>query len=337
MGCLFAQAAAAAPTSADRKRARQLFEQSKPLQDAGKCPDAVRLLREAFALHESADIAANLGFCEASMGKYAAAAEHLGFAERELMPSATDAQRKKIARAFGAVKKHVAELALDLDPVDAKVTVDGQPARVRGGVLFAAPGKHAIEVSARGRITKALEVDVAKGQRLAETIVLEKDATAVGAGLGGSGAGGATGGSGATAGHAGDGGGAGQNGATEERSTVPVYVAGGVALAGVVAFAVFSAKASERVSERDDMVDALGGSRPCGAGTPHKSECARISDLDSDARKARTVGFVGLGVGVAAAVAGAAYWFWPREKSGAVLVNPTIGANGASFVVAGSF
>ena len=52
------------------------------------------------------------------------------------------------------MKKQVAELALDLDPVDASVSVDGNPVKVRGAVLFMKPGKHSVTVSAPGRIAK---------------------------------------------------------------------------------------------------------------------------------------------------------------------------------------
>ena len=344
--CLLTNAAAAAPTVADRARARELFEKSKPLQDAKKCHEAVRLLEEAFALHESPDIAANLGTCEAQLGKYTAAAEHLGFAVRELMPSATDAQRKHITQAFESVKKQVAELALDLDPVDAKVTVDGNEARVRGAVLFLKPGKHSVTVSAPGRIAKTIEVDIAKGQRASETVLLDKEPVAAAvpggggggsAGVGGGGGGSAGGSGGASSSDAGAQGGADGDGDRGGRSMVPVYVLGGVGVVSIVVGGVFLSAASSSRSDRDRVLDSLPGAERCGAGTPFVAECAEAQDFDDKARRSTAFGFTGIGVGAGALVAAAAYYLWPAERGGATAIVPLINPELAGLRVHSTF
>ena len=321
------------PTTAERERARQLFEQSKPLQDAGNCVQAVRLLTEAFALHESPDIAANLGSCEASLGKYADAAEHLRFANERMMPSAEPAQREKLQTAFDIVKKQVAELVLELSPSDSAVSLNGKATLVRDGVVFLKPGKHTITVSAPDHLAKTLEVEVQKGQRRVETIALDKDpATAAPAGAAGaSGVGG-----GAANGEAGTPSG------LSTRNTVAI-VGGALTAVAVGAGVFFAVRASSAQGDVDTFkataVRQLGGNCPRGSSAPVCLDLADAADQRNTANQNATIAFVAGGVLGAATIT--TYLLWPTgdKKTGRAptRVVPVVSASGVALGLQGSF
>ncbi len=338
-----ASASPSNPTNAERERARQLFEKSKPLQDARKCVKAAKLLKEAFALHESPDIAANLGGCEASMGKYAAAAEHLQFAHTKMMPSAKPEKREKIKTALELVKKQVAELALDLDPVDASVSVNGMATRVRDGLVFVPPGKHVLRVGAPGRIAKTIVLEVEKQQRLAKTIVLDREAGGVGPVAG-------AGGSGAVTGQAGDdrpgqgGGGGGQIKSDGMTARTGVAIVGGaltiVTVGAGVFFAVRASSAQDDVDTLKSRATAqLGGNCPSGSGAPVCVDLADSADQRNTANKNATIAFVAGSVLGAATVA--TYLLWPTSEKqtgrAATRVVPVVSGSRLGLGLQGSF
>ncbi|HMR78246.1 MAG TPA: hypothetical protein PKD61_24225 [Polyangiaceae bacterium] len=330
-------ASPSSPTTAERERARQLFEQSKPLQDAGNCVQAVRLLTEAFALHESPDIAANLGSCEASLGKYADAAEHLRFANERMMPSAEPAQREKLQTAFDIVKKQVAELVLELSPSDSAVSLNGKATLVRDGVVFLKPGKHTITVSAPDHLAKTLEVEVQKGQRRVETIALDKDpATAAAAGAAGSpGVGGGVANGGAN-------GEAGTPSGLSTRNTVAI-VGGALTAVAVGAGVFFAVRASSAQDDVDTFkataVRQLGGNCPRGSSAPVCLDLADAADQRNTANQNATIAFVAGGVLGAATIT--TYLLWPTsdKKNGRAptRVVPVVSASGVALGLQGSF
>src|SRR5215217_2034126 len=88
---------ARAQTSAtETAKVTQLFKSGKAAFGKGDMAEAERLFAEAFALRKSSDIAANLGQAELEQQKYRAAAEHFQWALVNLLPSASDAQRKAV-------------------------------------------------------------------------------------------------------------------------------------------------------------------------------------------------------------------------------------------------
>ncbi|MEZ4219642.1 MAG: hypothetical protein R3B13_01855 [Polyangiaceae bacterium] len=322
----------AAPSPQDR--ARELFEKSKPLQDAGKCPEAVVLLREALALHESPDIAANLGMCEASMGKFVDAAEHLEFAVADMMPSAPQATRDRIRKARDIVRKEVGELILGLDPADAGVTVDGASRRVRNARLFLSPGEHALEFTAKGFASQQKVVSTAKGQSQSLDVALER----VPSGIGSAGSGGNA--SAQIPEEPADRG-TGRTPATSERSLVPVYVASGVGLVGLGIGVGFFLAGQSKESQADDARTELVKAGGCTNGL-NANECESLHDAYSTADSRynlSTVGFVAAGVGIAAAV-GYLLLVPSEQHSSAIRVRPSVALDprgSGSFQLSGHF
>ncbi|MCA9626500.1 MAG: PEGA domain-containing protein [Myxococcales bacterium] len=305
------------PTKAERDRAHQLFEKSKPLQDAGDCKQAVSLLKQAWSLHRSPDIAANLGACEGKLGEYPDAATHLAFADAHLMASATKAQREKVAAALALMKKQVGEVGVSVHPDGAQISVDGKVVGTAplAAPLFLSPGDHQLAATADGYGEVGRIVTAKKGERTeVEVKLLWQGKSPGGTGGATAGAGGAASGTdGATNGSSGNSG-AGGSTQARERSMVPVYVAGGVAVVGLGAALGFELA---RSSNRDDAQTALNdlGPQGCAAGTPFTAECAGIHDSNVAAHRDADLRNVSLGVAGAALVFGAAYLLWPHAQN----------------------
>ena len=82
--------------ASETARVTELFKSGKAAFAKGNMSEAERLFAEALALRKSSDIAANLAQSELEQQKYKRAAEHFSWALANLLPSATDAQRKAI-------------------------------------------------------------------------------------------------------------------------------------------------------------------------------------------------------------------------------------------------
>src|SRR5258706_518084 len=187
LGCLLAGSIAlwpalskadpAHPTPEQSERAHQLFQQSKPLQDAKKFPDAERLLLEAWELHHSPDIAANLGLAEAAMGKSRNAAEHLSFAIRNIMAGATPPQRNKIKKALELVKQEIATVRVIVEPSGAALSIDGSAIGKApfDDDLFVEPGDRRFEATASGYTARGESLAAKKGEVQSIILKLEKE------------------------------------------------------------------------------------------------------------------------------------------------------------------
>ena len=299
------------PTKAERDRAHELFMQSKKLD----CAKASPLLEEAWALHHSADIAANLGMCEAEASKYPEAATHLAFADAHIMASATKDQREKVSNALALVKKQVGEVMLSVQPDGAAISVDGNPVGISPlpAPLFLPPGDHQVRATADGYGDVGRIVTAKKGERTEVAIELLL-LSASGTGGTTAGTGGAPSGAGGTPSGGGDAGAGGDTAPTTERSMVPVYVAGGVAVVGVASAIGFELARSSNADDASKLADVL-GPNGCGAGTPHATECAQLHDSNVAANRDSNLRNVSVGIAGAGIVFGIAYLVWPRTSS----------------------
>jgi len=325
------------PDAVDQQRAHQLFEQAKPLQDSGKCDEAEKLLLEAWSLQHSPDVAANLGMCQATLGKYVEAARSLRFARRHATVGTSDKQRNGLRRALEAVEKHVASVTVSVTPPQAKVTVDGNAVDQTDlpGPLFLTPGEHSLRATAKGFDPEARSVVLKEGKP--QTVTLELRAVPAAS-------------SSTPVPHSGfraapaapptD---EGTDRRSSSRPLWPALVGGGLALAGLGAGIGFSLAASSASSDHDAKLAALAGPNPCGAGTPNASACAGINRLDSRAARDRNFVAAGFIVGGVSLVATAAYLLWPRQggsngaSSSSLHLAGTLRADFATIDVSGSF
>lgn len=294
--------------------------------------EAEQAFKEAWALKQSYDIAGNLGDVELFLGKHREAAEHLEYSLRN-WPAGQEAAKKRTAERFAEAKKSVGTLSLKVSE-GAEITVNGKSVGKSPlpGPVFVDAGAATIEAKIGDKSAKkTIAMDVGESREL--EIVIAGEAAPVGGGDpngGTSGAGGA-----AQGGGNGDGGTAtpGGNGKPGPNTTWLV-VGGGVVVLGLAAGVGFTMASSSKASDRDDERSKLPGPSPCGAGTPYKSQCSDIGELDDDAKRLGAYGIAGFAVAGAAAIATATYWLWPREKKTAssVRLAPllSVGAGGLS-------
>ena len=293
-------------TAAETARVTQLFKNGKAAFAKGDMPEAERLFGEAFALRKSADIAANLGQSELEQQKYRKAAEHFQWALVNLLPSATDAQRKAVETGLARSRAEVAILRLDIKPEGADVLVGDQPvgkSPVASGV-YVEPGEVIVSVKHDGFIAVDKRVLVSKGTEQAIEISLmprEGDTTAAGpaapppvdSGLEHSGPPPAT-----------------DTSASKPKSLVPAFVATGVAVAGGVVGLVFTLNANSKEGKADDRVTELGGPGACGpTGSASAADCADLKSQRDSVDSSRNVALGSFILGGAAAVV-AGYFYW---------------------------
>jgi hypothetical protein len=292
--------------AADTSRSTELFKNGKAAFAKGDMAEAERLFAQALSIRKSSDIAANLGQSELEQQKYRSAAEHFSWALANLLPSATDAQRKAVETGLARARAEVAMLRLEIKPEGADVLVGAHSvgkSPIATGV-FVDPGEVIVSVKHDGFVSIDKRVVAGKGTEQAVEIELQPKADAA---AGTPAAGPVDSGLSASATQA--------RGGDADRGTrkslVPAFVATGVAVAGGVTGLVLTLSASSKEDDADTLRDRLESDGGCGGGRDRASaaDCSRlVSDRESvDSSRNFAIGAFVVG-GVAAAVAGYFYW-----------------------------
>lgn len=299
-------------SAAETARVTQLFKSGKAAFAKGEMAEAERLFAEALALRKSSDIAANLAQSELEQQKYRMAAEHFSWALANLLPSATDAQRKAVETGLARARTEVAVLRLDIKPEGSDVLV-GQESLGKSPILnsvFVDPGEVIVSVKHDGFVAIDKRVMVGKGTEQAlEVKLLQKDggaaptatAPVVDSGLQHAATPAAP-----------------RDGAAPPKSLVPAFVATGVAVAGGVVGLVFTLKADSKSDDADEIFrERVKSPRGCNDGTASADACADLKSalvsMDSSRNVATGAFVVG---GVAALAAGYFYWDALRHRDG---------------------
>jgi len=302
---LMSQQAFAQTSASETQRVTELFKSGKAAFAKGDMIEAERLFAEAFTIRQSSDIAANLGQSQLEQQKYRAAAEHFQWALANLLPSATDAQRKAVETGLSRSRAEVAILRLDIKPDGSEVLVGDQSlgkSPVTAGVYVDA-GEVIVSVKHDGFVAVDKRVMVGKGTEQAVDVTLSpKDGAAAAAG---------------TATPVVDSGLAARNASADDspaadhgphRSLVPAFIATGVAVAGGVTGLVFTLSASSKASDADKLRDDLNAMGGCGGGAS-ESGCASLKDQRKSVDSSRNLAVGAFVVGgVSAVVAGFLYW-----------------------------
>ncbi|HYQ17038.1 MAG TPA: PEGA domain-containing protein [Polyangiaceae bacterium] len=295
--------AALAQTSAsDTARVTQLFKGGKAAFARNDMAEAERLFAEAFALRKSSDIAANLGQSELEQQKYRASAEHFQWALINLLPSASDTQRKAVETGLARSRAEVGVLRLDIKPEGSDVLVGEQNLGKTPiiGDVYVDPGEVIVSVKHDGFVALDKRVMVGKGTEQAVEIgLVPKDETPPPA----SGIDSTNAPKPASSASPSD-------HVTSKKSLVPAFVATGVAVAGGVVGLVFTLDANSKADKADQLRDDLNAEGGCGDRGTAPSE--RCSDLSSKRKSVDTSRNIAIGAfvvgGVAALTAGYLYW-----------------------------
>ena len=279
LACALPGAAHAQTSAADNQRATELFKSGKQAFGRGDMAEAEKLFGEAWAIRRSSDIAANLGQAELEQKKFRSAAEHFAWALANLLPSATEAQRKAVETGLVKARSEIGVLRLGVKPDGAAVLVGEQDlgtAPVARSV-YVDPGEAIVSVKRDGYVSIEKRLMVGKGTEQAVDIeispageaALQPASGPVSSGL------------------------ASNTAAVDSaqpvadrgrnKSLVPAFVATGVAVAGGVTGLVLTLAASSKADDADALQKSLEArsqppsTAPC-SGSQQLADCAKLKD-----------------------------------------------------------
>jgi hypothetical protein len=303
---------------ADEQAAHLLLAGNKAFKE-GRFAEAERAYREAFAVKKGYDIAGNLGAAELAQGKLREAAQHLAFTLRMFPITGEPALREQMTRAFEQCRQGVGAVRVKLDVPGAVVLVDGVPQGEAPLLdeVFVEPGEHLIEARAEGYNGAAQRVTVPRGGAAEVGLVLTPVPRPVST--------------------------VARVAPLRRRSLLPGLGLAAVAAVGLGGGAVFiSMSAGKRGDERGLAGQILANRGSCVGGAANY-DAVRCPTLMSTARADDTFHDVAVGAfiaGSAAAVATAAYFFWPQRALSTgrqIRVTPVVGAGDGGVVFSGSF
>lgn len=344
--------AASRPASADTNviaQARTLFQQGVHENLAGHYERAEELFRKSYQLVRHSTTLRNLADSEAGAGHLAAAArDYSQLLHGHVQPPLDAKAKHRIEKALQGLQPRVGRLQITVDVDGAVVTVDGEPAGKSplATAWYVTVGKHEVVAQKAGLPVRTQSVEVAAGQ--AQRVMLSLKSTPATAPTVASrpdpepGAGsGAPPVPGPQPAH--------DQGPPADRSGRPVwplYVGGGVTVAGLAVGIGFTLAAGSKRSDANALKASLtskAGAGACAGGTRYASDCARYHDdlnaVGTD-RNVALAGFIAGGVGAAFTVG---YLIWrggssPSSKQG-TSVHPAVavGSRGAALSLVGRF
>ena len=273
----------------------------------GDVEGALAFYRKAWTTTPSFDVACNLGRAELELKRYRDAAEHLDFCVRNhTLSSKPEAivNEQQAREALKNARQRVGTIRLTVEPEGAEVSLDGKGMgrAPLSAPVFVEPGLHTIRATLVGFVEESAKVDVSAGNEGSVAVKLRTEDTAVArVSVAPSSLPPAR-----------------ETLRSEPSATNPIpWILSGVAVVGVGVGVAMLVLAGDTESEKDTALRPLPEAQPCGRNTPHVAECARADDLSSKARTQRTVAFITLGAGLAAAAGAATVWLWPAESDAA--------------------
>ena len=159
-------------------RADELVKRALVLGDKDRYADAAPLLREAWGLKRSYDIAANLGIIEAALNEWRNAAEHIAYALKTFPANGKPEHRKLLEDTLASALPRIATLAIKVNVDRAEVFVDGKSVGLAplADVVFLEPGTRKIEARLPGYDTAIQAVEAVKGGSSETALTLRQTA-----------------------------------------------------------------------------------------------------------------------------------------------------------------
>ncbi len=329
----FSASPAHAQTASDPAAARALFGEARQLASQRKYDQACPKFEESLRLDYGIGTLFNLADCWEHLGRTASAwARFLDASAGAKASGQTD--REKVARErAAALEPKLARLTIDVKKPEAGLEIkrDAQPiGRAAWGTAVPIdPGVHVIEATATGKKgwTTRVEIPAKAGTVTVAVAPLEdaaepSQAVALAPPLSAVGASGSEPGPSQTT-ESSDA----SEGSWNTQKTIGVSLAG-AGVVGLVVGAVFSLTAKSR----NDSALSVCADNPSACS---QADIARHGSLVSDAQSARTVGYLGLGIGGAALVSGAAVFFTAPKQRAAVTVHPLVADGAVGATIAG--
>jgi tetratricopeptide (TPR) repeat protein len=162
------------PSSPVEQRRTQLYREAVSLSDRGKWQEAADKLREVVALRSAPRALIAYGIALENLTRLA---EARGLYERAARDAQADGLGDDAREASGLsaqLAPRVPRVSLQADGAPApRVLVDGAPAALEAGVIYADPGHHVIRVEADGARPVEVTVRLAEGDRKTLVVSLE--------------------------------------------------------------------------------------------------------------------------------------------------------------------
>jgi hypothetical protein len=163
------------PSKEEITLAKDMVKEAQGEAKAGRCEDAIQILKQAIAIHETAEALLVLGDCQAKGGalKDAVASFKRGaeVADPKKDKARLEALQSKKADAEGRIPKLTIELPAGVSgavvKLDGKELAEGKI----GEAIPLDPGQHEVEASAPGRTTFSKKIEL--GEKEAATIAVE--------------------------------------------------------------------------------------------------------------------------------------------------------------------
>lgn len=184
------RSARAEASTSEKKLAKEMLTEAIADEKAGKCAEALDVLRQVVQIQETGDALLHLGECLAKTGKLAEALKTWEHAEDVARDNKDKATQQALLPKIAALRARIPAVALQL-PADvkaAKIKIDGQPVDLaRAGVPISVdPGEHTIEATAEGSAPFSTKVTLAEKESKVVVVALPSLAAAAeGSGKGG--------------------------------------------------------------------------------------------------------------------------------------------------------
>jgi hypothetical protein len=313
--------------------ARELFTQARKLASAGDYAAACPRFAESYTLDPGIGTNFNLADCEEHLGLTASA--WLRFLDVAAdTKAAGQPERERVARArAAALEPRLSKLVINVPSPAPEIVVrrDGDvvPQKLWGVTLPVNPGEHDVEATAPGKHkwTATIAISASPGISSLEVPALEAEPTLSGVAAPAPALVGVTG-----------------RAAKDERRRIPrvtlwLGALGGASLATGAVFAVLMDHAN---SQAEGLCTAMVGtmSNVC----EHPADFTQHAQLLGDARRDRTISYVGASVGAASLIAAGSWWWYssraqavhPKSKLGVVWA-PFFATNGARLGLGGTW
>lgn len=288
--------AIAQTASASEAEAHEQYRRAIEAFNQKNWSEAQRLLLELWNQSQTYDVALTLGQVEYQLKNYAVAVRYLSYAVTNVPPfekpetvrhyrALLDEAKAVVGTAKVSVNEPQADILIDGEvvgksPLAEPLYLDIGPRRIQARLGQRQSEQQTIDVLAGGQYSIDLQLPPAAAEQPVATG--QQDPPDLG------------------------------SDSEKRKSKVPAIVSwsvGGAALlGGVVMFVV----AKSKDSEREDLLDDLTGTNPCGTRSDTPSDCARIDDLAESSATFQTLSLVSLGVAVAGGITG--FLLWPTSN-----------------------
>lgn len=170
------------PSKAEVQLANDMVKDAVVEAKAGRCDDAIPMLEQAIAIHETAEAFLALGECQATRGKLRAAVATWKRGEEVAEAQKDKARREAIEKKRKETERRIATLRLELPKgvSGVVVTIDGEvvPEASLAAPVPVDPGARVVEAKAPGRDAFSSRIEIEDGARRTVEIELPGDGKA---------------------------------------------------------------------------------------------------------------------------------------------------------------